>query len=344
MVIVMRSPVAPQDMQRVRDLAQQHKLETHVSHGQERTIVGLIGSAVRELDTATLSRLPGVERVVRILEPWKLASRAHQPDGGQVTIGSHPDSQPVTIGGKRLAIIAGPCTVESSEMITEAALAVRANGGHGLRGGAFKPRTSPYSFQGLGDQGLELLSQARKLTGLPVVTEVPSPDKVDIVCEYADVLQIGARNMQNYPLLQAVGRTDRPVLLKRGMSASVEEWLMAAEYILSQGNDRVILCERGIRTFETSTRNTLDLSAVAVVKQQSHLPVLVDPSHGTGYAYLVPSMALAAVAAGADGLLLEVHPAPAQALCDGGQSLGFAEFGSLLTAMRAVATAVGREL
>ena len=344
MVIVMRSPTKAEDLERVVQLAHQRNLETHISHGEERTIVGLIGGDVRELDTAALGQLPGVERVVRILQPFKLASRAHQPDGGQVTIGCHPSSRRVIIGHTKLAIIAGPCSVEGREMTLQTAQAVREHGGHGLRGGAFKPRTSPYSFQGLGRQGLEHLAEARQVTGLPVVTEVPAPEQVGLLCEFADVLQVGARNMQNYPLLQEVGRTDRPVLLKRGMSASVEEWLMAAEYVLSQGNNRVILCERGIRTFETSTRNTLDLSAVAVVKRQSHLPVLVDPSHGTGYADLVPSMSLAAIAAGADGLLLEVHPDPPSALCDGGQSLSFAGYAQLTAALQAVAAAVGREM
>jgi len=339
----MRSTASSEDRERVEAQARQHGMDVHISVGEERTIIGLVGD-VRALDSAALGRLPGVERVVRILEPYKLASRAHQPQGSSFTIGWHKDSKCTLVGGRKLAIIAGPCSVEGREMTVTTAQAVAAAGAHGLRGGAFKPRTSPYSFQGLGQQGLELLDEARRLTGLPVVTEVPSPNKVELLYEHADVLQIGARNMQNYPLLQAVGRTDRPVLLKRGMAASVEEWLMAAEYIMAEGNTRVILCERGIRTFETSTRNTLDLSSVAVVKRQSHLPVLVDPSHGTGYADLVPSMAMAAIAAGADGLLLEVHPAPAQALCDGGQSLSPEEFGRLMGSLGAVAAAVGREL
>ena len=324
-------------------LARSHGLGTHVSTGEERTVIGLIGD-VRRLDPAALARLPGVERAVRILRPYKLASREHQPGGSQVTIGWHPAAERFTVGGRRLAVIAGPCSVEGREMLVDTAGAVRQHGAVALRGGAFKPRTSPYSFQGLGEAGLDLLAAAREASRLPVVTEVPAPDKVELLCEFADVLQIGARNMQNYPLLQAVGDTDRPVLLKRGMGASVEEWLMAAEYILARGNHRVILCERGIRTFETATRNTLDLGAVAVVKQQSHLPVVVDPSHATGHAEFVPAMAAAAIAAGADGLLLEVHPEPATALCDGAQSLDPDEFGLLMAGLAPVAEAVGREL
>jgi 3-deoxy-7-phosphoheptulonate synthase len=317
-------------------------MKTHLIEGQERMVIGVIGD-VRQLDPAALERLSGVERVVRILQPFKLASRTYLTNGSHVTIGGDGAAQAV-VGGKKLAIIAGPCSVEGRDMLVNTAVAVRQHGAVGLRGGAFKPRTSPYSFQGMGEEGLKLLAEARRASGLPVVTEVPAPEKVDLVYEYSDVFQVGSRNMQNYSLLQEVGRTDKPVLLKRGMWASIEEWLMAAEYVLARGNHRVILCERGIRTFETMTRNTLDLSAVPVVKRLSHLPVLIDPSHATGHAQLVPSMALAAVAAGADGLLLEVHPCPAQAMCDGGQSLALDEFASLIEVIRPVAAAVGREL
>ncbi len=341
MIIVMSRPVLPENLDRVVTVVTARGLETHVSEGKEVVIVGLVGD-VRQVDRQALSRLPGVDRVVRVIQPFKLASRTCQPQGSVITVGGS-GSTPVEVGGNKLAVIAGPCSVEGSEMLFETAAAVRDSGAGALRGGAFKPRTSPYSFQGLAEEGLHLLAAARERTGLPVVTEVPSPEKVELVARYADVLQVGARNMQNYALLQEVGKSDLPVLLKRSMSASIEEWLMAAEYILASGNHRVILCERGIRTFETMTRNTLDLSAVAVAKKLSHLPVVVDPSHGTGYVEYVAPMALAAVAAGADGLLLEVHPRPAEALCDGGQSLCPGDFALLMDQVRAVAGVLGRE-
>lgn len=337
----MRRPVAPEDLERILTLVESNGLRTHLVEGQERMIVGVTGDG-RQLEESALERLPGVERVVRIAQPFKLASRIYQNGGSEITVGCHSGSRPCTIGGRQLAIIAGPCSVEGREMLLDTAATVSEHGGTGLRGGAFKPRTSPYSFQGLGEDGLKLLSEARARTGLPVVTEVPAPEKVDLVCRYADVLQIGARNMQNYALLQEVGRCDRPVLLKRGMSASIEEWLMSAEYILARGNQQVILCERGIRTFESMTRNTLDLSAVPVVKRLSHLPILVDPSHGTGYVQYVAPMAMAAVAAGADGLLLEVHPSPDSALCDGGQSLTYDQYAALIGSLRHLAQVLGR--
>ncbi len=339
----MRRPVEPENLERVLTLIEGSGLRTHLVEGQERMIVGVIGD-VRDFEESAVERLPGVERVVRIAQPFKLASRTYQNGGSEITVGCHAASTPSNIGGRRLALIAGPCAVEGREMLLDTAAAVRKHGGTGLRGGAFKPRTSPYSFQGLGEEGLKLLAEAREQTGLPVVTEVPAPEKVDLVCQYADVLQIGARNMQNYALLQEVGRCDRPVLLKRGMWASIEEWLMSAEYILARGNHRVILCERGIRTFETMTRNTLDLSAVPVVKRLSHLPVLVDPSHGTGYVHYVVPMAMAAIAAGADGLLLETHPTPDSALCDGGQSLNPEQYATLVAMLRPLAQVLGREI
>jgi 3-deoxy-7-phosphoheptulonate synthase len=337
----MRRPVAPENLERILTLVESNGLRTHLVEGQERMIVGVIGD-VRQIEESAVERLPGVERVVRIAQPFKLASRVYQNGGSEISISCHPSTSPSTIGGERLAIIAGPCTVEGRDMLMGTAAFVRENGGTGLRGGAYKPRTSPYSFQGLGEEGLMLLAEARAQTGLPIVTEVPAPEKVDLVSQHADVLQIGARNMQNFALLQEVGRCDRPVLLKRGMSASIEEWLMSAEYILARGNQKVILCERGIRTFENATRNTLDLSAVPVVKRLSHLPVLVDPSHGTGYVQYVAPMAMAAIAAGADGLLLETHPSPDSALCDGGQSLTHEQYAALISNLRPLAQVLGR--
>jgi 3-deoxy-7-phosphoheptulonate synthase len=282
--------------------------------------------------------MDGVERTVPILRPFKLASREFHPQDTVVKVNG------VSIGGRQLVVMAGPCAVESREQILETARAVKEAGGLVLRGGAFKPRTSPYSFQGLGEEGLRLLTQARDETGLPIVTEVMDPQMVPLVTTYADILQIGARNMQNYALLHAVGEAQRPVLLKRGMMSTVEELLMAAEYILSHGNERVILCERGIRTFEQYTRNTLDINAVPLLKQLSHLPVLVDPSHGTGKWELVEPVSRAAVAAGADGLIVEVHPHPEEALSDGGQSLKPARFAALMESLRPVAEAVGRTM
>jgi len=284
------------------------------------------------------NRFRGVERVVPVSQPFKLASREFKADDSVFDIGPH------TVGGGSVLIIAGPCSVESREQIIETAHAVKEAGAHMLRGGAFKPRSSPYSFQGLGEEGLHYLADARAATGLPIVTEVMEPSLVDLVCEFADVLQIGARNMQNYALLHAVGESQHPVLLKRGMSSFMEEWLMCAEYILSHGNQRVMLCERGIRTFEKYTRNTFDINAVPVVKHLSHLPVIADPSHATGKREYVAAAARAAVAAGADGLIIEVHPRPEEALSDGRQSLAPEAFAKLVVEMRAIAEAVGRNV
>jgi 3-deoxy-7-phosphoheptulonate synthase len=284
--------------------------------------------------------LPGVAECVRILKPFKLASREFTPQRTVVEVGTGTNA--ARIGGNKIVIVAGPCAVESWEQLEEIAVAAKRCGAHLLRGGAFKPRTSPYSFQGLGEEGLKLLARAREKTGLPVVTEVMTPEAVPLVEEYADCLQVGARNMQNFNLLQACGKAGKPILLKRGLSATLEELLMAAEYILSSGNPDVILCERGVRTFERATRNTLDLSAVAVLKEWSHLPVIVDPSHGTGHASLVPPMSCAAIACGADGLLIEAHPHPERALSDGPQSLTPAALAETLASVAAVAHAVGR--
>jgi 3-deoxy-7-phosphoheptulonate synthase len=312
----------------------------HLSRGEERTIIGVVGDDRRAAEAGMFEILPGVAECVRILKPFKLASREFTPQATVVEVGTGTNA--ARIGGKEIVIVAGPCAVESWEQLEEVATAAKSCGAHLLRGGAFKPRTSPYSFQGLGEEGLKLLARAREKTGLPVVTEVMTPEAVPLVEEYADCLQVGARNMQNFNLLQACGKAGKPILLKRGLSATLEELLMAAEYVLSSGNPDVILCERGVRTFERATRNTLDLSAVAVLKEWSHLPVIVDPSHGTGHASLVPPMSRAAIACGADGLLIEVHPHPERALSDGPQSLTPAALAETLAGVAAVAQAVGR--
>jgi 3-deoxy-7-phosphoheptulonate synthase len=337
MIVVMKQSATRGQIANVTARIEQLGCRVHLSEGEERTIIGIIGNG-RPLDRAQLERLAGVERTVPILRPFKLSSRDFHPQDTVVSING------LAVGGKQLTVMAGPCAVESREQLLETAQIVKEAGAHLLRGGAYKPRTSPYSFQGLGEEGLRLLAEARQETGLPVVTEVMDPQQVPLVTTYADVLQIGARNMQNYALLHAVGEAQRPVLLKRGMMSTVEELLMAAEYILSHGNDRVILCERGIRTFEQYTRNTLDISAVPLLKQLSHLPVIVDPSHGTGKWELVEPLSRAAVAAGADGLMIEVHPHPDQALSDGAQSLKPARFAELMQNLRPIVEAVGRTL
>ena len=337
MIVVMKPGATPAQIVNVTARIEQLGCRAHISEGKERIIIGIIGN-VRAIDPEQMERLDGVEKTVSVLQPFKLASRDFHPQDTIVSING------LAFGGKKVIVMAGPCAVEGAEQLNEAAQAVKEAGAHMLRGGAFKPRTSPYAFQGLGEEGLRLLATAREATGLPLVTEVMSPEQVPLVAVYADVLQIGARNMQNYALLHAVGEAQRPVLLKRGMSSTIEELLMAAEYILSHGNERVILCERGIRTFERYTRFTLDISAVPLIKQLSHLPVVVDPSHGTGRWELVGAVSKAAVAAGADGLIIEVHPHPATALSDGAQSLKPEHFARVMTELRAVAQAVGREL
>ncbi len=337
MIVIMKPGVTTSQMSNVIARIEQMGCQTHISEGEERTIIGIIGNG-RPLDREQIQRMAGVDRTVPILRPFKLASRDFHPQDTVVKVNG------VAIGGRQLAVMAGPCAVESTDQLLETARAVKEAGAHMLRGGAFKPRTSPYSFQGMGEEGLKILAAARQETGLPVVTEVMEPQMVPLVSAYADVLQIGARNMQNYSLLHAVGEAQRPVLLKRGMMCTIEELLMAAEYILSHGNDRVALCERGIRTFERYTRNTLDISAVPLLKQLSHLPVIVDPSHGTGRWELVEAVSRAAVAAGADGLLIEVHPRPEEAVSDGAQSLKPARFAALMEGLRPIAEAVGRTL
>ncbi|MCL5935232.1 MAG: 3-deoxy-7-phosphoheptulonate synthase [Firmicutes bacterium] len=308
---------------------------TQIIYGVKRTVVAAVGDR-QAVESLGLRFCPGVEKVVPIMKPFKLASREVKEDNTVIQI------KDVTIGGKELAVIAGPCAVESREQLLEAARAASAAGARLLRGGAFKPRTSPYSFQGMEEQGLKLLAEASELTGMVTVSEVIDEESLAAALDYIDVLQIGARNMQNFRLLKAAGKSGKPVLLKRGLSATVEEWLMAAEYVMSEGNPHVILCERGIRTFESYTRNTLDISAVPLVKGLSHLPVVVDPSHATGKRELVLPMAMAAVAAGADGLLVEMHPDPARALCDGPQSLNPREFSHLMERIEPIAGAVGK--
>ena len=336
MIIILKMKATEQDLGRVVNRIEESGLKVHLSKGTERTIIGVIGDE-RKMDVQSLEVLPGVERVVRVLRPFKLASREFKPDDTVVQV-----SDDVQVGGNQIVVMAGPCAVENERDLMETAFAVKASGAQVLRGGAFKPRTSPYSFQGLGKDGLRLLAKARDASGLSIVTEVLSPGDVDLVSEFSDILQVGARNMQNFSLLHAVGESRKPVLLKRGMSATVEEWLMAAEYVLAGGNTQVILCERGIRTFETYTRNTMDVSSIPLVKQLSHLPVIGDPSHGTGLRSLVPALARAAVAAGSDGLLVEVHPNPEKALSDGPQSLSLDEFSALMRDVSRVAGSVGR--
>ncbi len=337
MIIVMKSSATTAQVDHVVARVKSLGFDTHLSVGEERTIIGIIGDE-RPVDDDAFSLMEGVEKTVRVLTKYKLASRDFHPQNTIVHIGT------VAIGGNQVVALAGPCAIESESQIMAAAQAVKKAGASVIRAGAYKPRTSPYSFQGLGEEGLKLLAQARLATELPVVTEVMSSEQVDIVAKYTDAFQIGTRNMQNYNLLCAVGSTDKPVILKRGMMSKLEELLMSAEYILSRGNDQVILCERGIRTFETATRNTLDLSAVPVLKQLSHLPVIVDPSHAAGDWHYVPSLSLAAIAVGADGLLIEVHPDPEHALSDGAQSLTPERFSTLMNNVRAVAAAVGREV
>jgi 3-deoxy-7-phosphoheptulonate synthase len=327
MIVVMRPTATQEEVDGVRRTVEEHGLEAFVSIGEERTVIGVVGSDVERV--SHLGTLPGVEQVIRISSPYKLASAEHQPERTRVRVNG------VELGlGHELVIMAGPCAVESRDQLMETARTVKREGARILRGGAFKPRTSPYSFQGLGLPALELLHEAHEAYGLPVVSEVVDPADIAAFEEHVDILQVGARNMHNFVLLKAVGQSRRPVLLKRGLSATIEEWLLAAEYILSAGNPNVILCERGIRTFETATRNTLDLSAVPALRTRTHLPIVVDPSHGTGHRSLVGPMALAAAAVGADGLIIEVHPDPANARSDGDQSLSFEEFGALMDELR----------
>jgi 3-deoxy-7-phosphoheptulonate synthase len=333
----MRPDATQRQVANVTARVEQLGCHVHISEGEERVVIGVVGDG-RPLDKEQFERMTGVERIVPIVSPFKLTSRDFRPQDTLVKLNG------TAAGGKQVIVIAGPCAIESREQLLETAHAVKEAGATLLRGGAYKPRSSPYSFQGLGAKGLELLAEARAETGLLVVTEVISPEAVPLVSTYADVLQVGARNMQNYALLHAVGEAQKPVLLKRGMMSTMEELLMSAEYILSHGNDRLMLCERGIRTFETYTRNTLDINAVPLLKQLTHLPIFVDPSHGTGKWNLIAPVSKAAVAAGADGLIIEVHPNPEEALSDGGQSLKPERFATLMRELARVAEAVGRTL
>jgi 3-deoxy-7-phosphoheptulonate synthase len=337
MIVVMKAGASKEEIKDVIRKAESLGVQTHPIYGENRTVVALVGDLTR-VSRELFNAMDGVAETMRIQEPYKLTGRTARPDNTVIEVGT------VKIGGPDVVIMAGPCSVEGREQIIEHAQAVKEAGAHILRGGAYKPRSSPYSFQGLGVKGLEYLAEAREITGLPVITEVMTVEALPGVVEYADILQIGARNMQNYGLLQAVGKTNRPVMLKRGLSGTIEELLMCAEYIASNGNYNVMLCERGIRTYETATRNTFDLNAVPVLKQRSHLPVIADPSHGTGYREYVPAMSRAAVAAGADALILEVHPDPDNAVSDGRQSLDIQEFAKLVVSLRRIAEAVDRKV
>ena len=342
MIIVLKPDATEAQIDHIEKTIREWKLTPHVSRGTERSIIGVIGDE-STLQSKPLDVFPGVERVMPVLKPYKMASAENHP--GRTRIELPPvreGDEPLVIGGKKVVTIAGPCSVESRGLLSEIAKVVKEGGGSILRGGAFKPRTSPYSFQGLGEKGLDYLHEVRAETGLPVITEVMDPRQVELVAAKADILQIGARNVQNFNLLTAAGESTKPVMIKRGMSCTISELLMSAEYVMSRGNGQVILCERGIRTYETMTRNTLDMSAVPVLKRESHLPVIVDPSHATGHWDLVAPMALAAVAAGADGLMVEIHPTPEQAPCDGSQALLPKTYMAMMDGVRRVAEAVGR--
>jgi len=339
MIIVMKAGAVKKDKDEVLKRIKELGYKPHVIHGSTRDVIGAVGDERGKAVLQSLESLHGVENVVPILQPYKLASKEVKKESSVVRI-----SDEVAIGGERVIMMAGPCSVENERQIIETAEAVKKAGAHILRGGAFKPRTSPYSFQGLEEEGLKLLAKARALTGLPFVTEVINPETAELVAEYSDILQIGARNSQNFALLKKVGQIGKPVLLKRGMSMTIQEFLMSAEYVMSEGNQSVILCERGIRTFETATRNTLDLSAVPVLKEKTHLPVVIDPSHGTGNHHYVAPMCYAAVACGADGLIVEVHPDPERASSDGPQSLKPAKFEAMMGRLRLFAEAAGRSL
>ncbi|MBF0387149.1 MAG: 3-deoxy-7-phosphoheptulonate synthase [Candidatus Omnitrophica bacterium] len=342
MIIVLQPGATEENIRHILEKTEAMGLRANVSRGAERTVIGLIGPEDK-LQVVPLEVFPGVERVMPVLAPYKLVSREFKGTGSVVKVGSAASGL-AEAGGKRLVVMAGPCAIEGYDMLLAIAKKVKAAGANMLRGGAFKPRTSPYDFQGMGEEGLKILQAVGKEAGIATVTEVMDPRDVELVARYADMFQIGARNMQNFSLLREVGKARKSVLLKRGISSTIKEWLMSAEYILAQGNYDVVLCERGIRTFETETRNTLDINAIPVVKQKSHLPIIVDPSHGTGKSSLVGSIAKAGVAAGADGVLIEVHESPEDAWSDGAQCLTGAQFKNLMQELAAVANAVGREI
>jgi 3-deoxy-7-phosphoheptulonate synthase len=338
MIIVMKQGAGQADIEAVVKRVEEMGKKVHLSRGEARTIIGVIGADEHMVNEASFEVMGGVEKTMRVMQPYKLASRDFSHENTVI------QANGVAIGGQKIAVMAGPCSVESRQMILETAHMVKEAGAHVLRGGAFKPRSSPYSFQGLGEEGLKYLAEAREATGLAIITEVMSVDEIDLVGEYTDIFQVGARNNQNYPLLKALGKTNKPVFLKRGISGSIQELLMGAEYILSGGNMQVMICERGIRTYETATRNTFDVNAIPLLKELTHLPVCADPAHGTGMANLVPAISKAAVAAGADVLMVEVHPDPKRAWSDGAQSLNPAGFTKLMNDLRPIAAAVGREI
>ncbi|MCI9166616.1 MAG: 3-deoxy-7-phosphoheptulonate synthase [Dorea sp.] len=335
MIIVLKPRTKQQEIDHVVNLIKSKGLDTHIVEGSEMTIIGCIGDTTR-IDSKLFEVNPSVDKVMHVQEPYKLANRAFHPEESIVDVSG------VKVGGGHLAMIAGPCSVESTEQVLEIALAAKASGANLLRGGAFKPRTSPYSFQGLGLEGLDILCEVKKETGMPIVTELMSPDHLDLFNEKVDLIQIGARNMQNFDLLKQLGQLDRPILLKRGLNATYEEWIMSAEYIMASGNENVILCERGIRTFESYTRNTLDLQSIPVLRKLTHLPVIVDPSHAGGKWWLVDAMSRAAIAAGADGLMVEVHTNPECALCDGAQSLKPEKYDELFQDVAQIAKVLGK--
>lgn len=335
----MKQDATPAQEKKVIDRIRQLGFKEHVIHGEDRDVIGAVGHEKKKADLMTLTTLPGVDSVIPITKPYKLAGKELRPQPSVI-----PINEQVAIGGTQVVVMAGPCSVEGEEQILTTARGVKKAGAHVLRGGAFKPRTSPYDFQGLAEEGLKLLARARQETGMPFITEVLSQRDVELVEKYADILQVGARNVQNFALLKELGKTKKPVFLKRGMSTTIKEWLMSAEYILSEGNPNVMLCERGIRTFETATRNTLDLNAVPVLKSQTHLPVVVDPSHGTGVRDFVGPMAMAGLAAGADALMVEVHPKPDEAWSDGAQSLTLEMFSEMMDKLRPLVQVLGRTL
>lgn len=337
MIVVMKKNATEKQIKHVVEKIKSSGLNPHISKGEILTIIGIIGDE-RKVPESQIRAMEGVEKLMPVLSPYKLVSRDFHPENKVITVDG------TKIGGNEIVVMAGPCSVESKKQIIETAKAVKKAGAKILRGGAFKPRTSPYSFQGLGEEGLKLLKKAKEETGLPIITEVMDTRNVALVCKYADILQIGARNMQNYDLLKEVGKCKHPILLKRGLSATINEWLMSAEYVMSEGNHDVILCERGIRTFENYTRNTLDLNAVPAVKELTHLPVIVDPSHGTGRCSLVSPMSRAAIAAGADGLLIEVHPNPEKSVSDADQTISTKGFEKLMEELKLIAKAIGRRI
>lgn len=337
MIIVFKQNSTVAEKAKIKNMLEGKGFQIHSSDGLNSSLFGIVGDTVR-LDMNALRMYECVEKVMRVQEPFKKANRAFHPENSIIDVAG------VKIGGKKIQVIAGPCSVESQEQVTSVAMSVKAAGASLMRGGAFKPRTSPYSFQGLKELGLDYLVEARRATGLPIVTEIMSADKIERFLEDVDLIQVGARNMQNFELLKELGKTNKPILLKRGLSATIEEWIMSAEYIMAGGNENVILCERGIRTFEHYTRNTLDLSAIPAVKKLSHLPVIVDPSHAAGIRWMVEPLAKAAVAVGADGLLIEVHNDPENALCDGAQSLWPENFAKLMKELKGIAQVIGREI